>query len=251
VPCSDYYAFHRRGTDGGYLAELVATVRASIAALPASPQLADVLLAAARRSAEAQLQIHALTATGREQLERWARSQSSDAPERWRELLAGAASSVLCLHALIAAAADPRSTHAQGAQTDQAYLWISALPTILDSLIDSTRDARSGQAGYVALYESSEALSSGLRQATRTAIEHAQAAQHAAHHVMTLVGVLAYYGSAPTASDEPARRAIEATARQLRPLIGPTLAVMRTWRLAKRIARRRAQAPTASRGRVP
>ncbi len=250
VAYADYYALHAQGEDGGYLSDLVTTVRASIATLPASARLADLLLAAARRSAEAQLRIHAAASAGRGDLEQWARAQAGETPEQWRELLAGAASSVLCLHALIAAAADPRCTHEQGHQIDQTYLWVAALPTILDSLIDSSRDTRAGHAGFITLYESSEALASGLQHVAGTAIDHARSAPHTAHHVMTLVGVLAYYGSAASACDAHARRAIEPTARQLRPLIGPTLAVMRAWRLTKRIARRRGQAPTASRGRA-
>ncbi len=246
----NYYEFHAHGEDGGYLAELVATVRERVALLPTSERIADLLLAAAKRSAEAQLQIHNLTASERAGLERWARAQAPEAPQQWRELLAGAASSVLCIHALVALAADPHSTHEQGRRTDQTYLWISALPTILDSLIDSSQDRRSSQVGYATLYESSEALVVGLSQIARAAIGHARAAPHSAHHVMTLIGVLAYYGSAPSAAHPPARAAIAPTVRQLRPLIGPTLAVMRTWRLAKRLARRRSQAPTASRGRA-
>jgi tetraprenyl-beta-curcumene synthase len=247
--CDDYYAFHPQGNDGGYLRELVTTVRAAIATLPSAARLADLLIAAAQRSADAQLQIHAAAATGHSELERWAREQAVESPQQWRELLAGAASSVLSVHALIAAAADTRSTHEQGRQIDQAYLWISALPTILDSLVDHELDARSGHAGYVALYEDSEELAAQLSDAARTAIRHARTAPNAPHHVMTLVGVVAYYCSAPSASGAFARSATAPLMRQLRPLIGPTLAVMRLWRLTKRIAKRRGRAPTASRGR--
>jgi tetraprenyl-beta-curcumene synthase len=247
--CGDYYAFHAEGDDDGYLEELVTTVRVALAALPSSARLADLLSTAAHRSAEAQLQIHAAASDDYAGLERWARVQASASPQQWREWLAGAASSVLCVHALIAASADPHSTHEQGRQIDRTYMWISALPTILDSLVDHQLDACAGRAGYVALYESGEELAARLSEVARMAIRQARMAPNTAHHVMTLVGVAAYYGSAPSASDAFARSAIGPLERQLRPLIGPTLAVMRAWRLTKRIARRRAQAPTASRGR--
>ena len=52
---------------------------------------------------------------------------------------------------------------------------------------------------------------------------------------MTLVGVVAYYASAPGARDEPAAPIVARLRAQLRPLISPTLALMRCWRLAKRI----------------
>jgi hypothetical protein len=52
---------------------------------------------------------------------------------------------------------------------------------------------------------------------------------------MTLVGVVAYYASAPAAGDDAwARPVFARVERELTPLISPTLALMRGWRLAKR-----------------
>ncbi|MBA3808854.1 MAG: DUF2600 family protein, partial [Solirubrobacterales bacterium] len=249
APHGDYYAFHAQGDDGGYLAELVSTVRTTLATLPASAPLAPVLLAAAQRSVAAQLRIHAAPITGHEALARWATEQALGAPRQWRELLAGAASSVLSVHALIAAAADARATRERGSQIDQSYLWISALPTILDSLVDRSRDARAGRDGYVELYQSDEELAAQLSELARTAIHQIRATPGSGRHLVTLIGVVAYYCSAPEASGEPARGATAPLMSQLRPLIGPTLALMRAWRLAKRVAKRRGTAPTASRGR--
>jgi hypothetical protein len=52
---------------------------------------------------------------------------------------------------------------------------------------------------------------------------------------MTLVGIVAYYASAPTAASDFARPLITPIRRELAPLITPTLALMRAWRLAKRV----------------
>ena len=52
---------------------------------------------------------------------------------------------------------------------------------------------------------------------------------------MTLVGVVAYYGSAPGAGSASALPVIAHMRSELRPLITPTLAIMRAWRLAKRL----------------
>jgi tetraprenyl-beta-curcumene synthase len=249
-PCGDYYAFHPEGDDGGYLSELVATVRHALARLPASDAVQAPLLVAAQRSSESQLRIHAASRSGHAGLERWARAQALESPRQWRELLAGAASSVLCAHALITAAADPHTTPEQGQQILRAYTWISALPTILDSLVDREQDARAKRSGYIELYKSSDELAARLSEVARIAVGHARRAPHPGHHVMTLVGIVAYYTSAPTATGEFARCATKPLTSELRPLIGPTLAVMRTWRLAKRLTRRRGHAPTASRGRA-
>jgi hypothetical protein len=49
-----------------------------------------------------------------------------------------------------------------------------------------------------------------------------------------LTGVTAYYLSAPGAENEHARPTAVRLRRELRPLITPTLAVMRTWRGIRR-----------------
>jgi tetraprenyl-beta-curcumene synthase len=247
-PAGDYYRYHPQSDDGGYLDELVATVRTALAGLPSATRLADILQRSAARGAEAQLRIHAATLSGPGQLERWAKLNAVGTPLQWREFLAGAACSVLAVHALIAAAADERTTHEQALEIDRIYLSISVLPTILDSLIDYERDLSAGQPGYVQYYDDRDVLAGRLVSVIDDAVSHARRAPHGAHHVMNLVGVVAYYTSAPTAKNEFARPVTERVVQQLRPLIGPTLAVMHTWRTIKRVrmrTRRRSQVPVS------
>jgi hypothetical protein len=187
------------------------------------------------RSGEAQLHIHALSLSGIEALERWATAEATESSLEWREFLAGAASSVLGIHALIAAAADHQTTYAQATELDRAYLSISVLPTVLDSLIDYEADAAARAPGYVALYEDRELLQRRLARVIRDALERARTLPNGAHHVMTIVGIIAYYTSAPTADSDYAGSVSAQATRHLRPLIGPTLAVMHAWRAAKRV----------------
>jgi hypothetical protein len=140
---------------------------------------------------------------------------------------------VLAVHALIAAAADPRTTHGDAEQIDAAYLSICAL-TMLDSLVDHEHDVATGELNYIELYESSELMATRLASLARDAASRARALPDAAHHVMTLVGIVAYYASAPGASSAFARPVMAPVRKELRPLMTPTLAVMRAWRLAKR-----------------
>jgi hypothetical protein len=71
-----------------------------------------------------------------------------------------------------------------------------------------------------------------------------------AHHVMTLVGVVAYYLSAPAAGGELAQPIAEHVGGQLRPLLAPALWMMRSWRTAKRLrAYRRASSTARARRR--
>lgn len=232
----DYYRHHSRA-EGVYLEELVAAVRLALAELPASASVAETLKRSARRGAEAQLRIHAAPSQAQE-LRRWAERCAAGTSLGWREFMAGAACSVLAVHALIAAAADPRTTREQALALDGAYLLVSALPTILDSVIDRDEDARSGRPGYIQHYADRNVLARRLAGVIRDAVARARGAPHGAHHVMTLIGVVAYYASAPTAGNEFARPVIDHVGEQLRPLLTPALAMMRGWRAAKRLRAR-------------
>jgi tetraprenyl-beta-curcumene synthase len=224
--------------DGGYLSELSSTACAALARLPAAGAVAPAAQRAAALCSQAQVRKHAAATTGREQLESWARQETAETGLGWRELIAGAASSVLAIHALIAAAADAHTTPEQAAQLAEAYLLIGVLITALDSLIDEAEDLGAGEEGFVGLYQDHGQLAEALLYVEGRAAAKASTLEHAPHHVMTLAGVVAYYTSAPAARSGIARPIAEQLQRQLRPLILPTLAVMRTWRLAKRARRR-------------
>jgi tetraprenyl-beta-curcumene synthase len=243
-----YYRLHPHSEDR-YLDALVATAREALAGLPAVSVLANLLQTSAARGVAAQLHIHAAEQSqSPELLERWAREQATGSSLQWREFLAGAACSVLSLHALIAAASDPRTTYDQALELDGIYLSISVLPTTLDSLIDYDADTASGRAGYVQHYESNSVLARRLAIVVGDVIARSRNARHGAHHVMTLVGVLAYYLSAPGASTAFARPVTVQLARQSQPLLAPTLVMMRTWRAAKHLrARWRTMSATALR----
>lgn len=236
-PQGDYYASHQQQDDSGYLDELVTVVRRAIAGLPSALAIADAARRAAARCAEAQIRAHAVPRLGSAQLEQWARKETSGTPLGWQEFLAGAASSVLSVHALIAAAADSRTTPDEAAEIDTVYLSICALSTMLDSLVDHEHDEQTGQAGYVRYYDNHDLLGRDLVKAARRAAEHATPLRHGAHHTMTLVGVAAYYASAPAATGNFAQPVTERICNELKPLITPTRAIMRAWRTAKRARR--------------
>jgi hypothetical protein len=185
--------------------------------------------------------MHAVPTLGAGQLEEWARAETDGTGLGWRELAAGAASSVLVLHALIAAAADPRATPEHAAQIAATYLSTCVLLTLLDGLVDYERDANhdgSHALSYLGLYENREGLSEVLRRTARRAASHARALPSGGHHVMILVGVVAYYSSAPGAESELAGPAIAQLRRELAPLVSPTRAIMRAWRGARQLRAR-------------
>jgi tetraprenyl-beta-curcumene synthase len=224
---------HARPQDGGYLRELVQTVRVALASLPAAHAIGAVALRSATRCAQAQACSHAAARAGTAELVAWATREAAHTDNlRWQEFLAGATASVLTVHALIGAAGNPRTTRRDAEAIDAAYLPICAL-SMLDSLLDREQDAAAGQLNYADLYDSPEQMATRLAGLARDARSRVRALPDAAHHLVTLTGVVAYYASAPAARGPRAAPVMIAVRAELRPLIAPTLALMRTWRLAK------------------
>ncbi len=220
--------------DGGYLQELVETVRLAFARLPAAEETAEVLMGAAQRCAQAQAMSHTAARSGdTAELVDWATREATGTGLQWQEHLAGATASVLAAHALIAAAGNPHTTRHNAEAIDAAYLPICAL-SMLDSLLDREQDSTTGQLNYVDLYDTPEQMAGRLAVLARDARSRSRTLPHAAHHLVTLTGVVAYYASAPGARSPQAKPVMVAVRAELRPLIAPTLALMRTWRLAKR-----------------
>lgn len=231
-------------SDGGYLEALSRAVAVAVARLPAAAAITEVARRLAARCAQAQMRMHAAPRLGTEQLERWGRAEAEGTGLGWRELVVGSASSVLAIHALIVAAADAGTTSAQAEAIASAYLSTCVLLTLLDGLVDYERDQSRegpGQPGYLSLYEDREELSEALAEGARRAARQARELPHDAQHLMALVGVVAYFTSSPGASGAFARPFVASLHAQLRPLISPTLALMRTWRLAKRVRNRRSR----------
>jgi tetraprenyl-beta-curcumene synthase len=222
--------------DGGdYLADLSRVAGAALARIPAWSVLADRAAAAAERAAQAQIHMHAVKRLGIGHLESWAREQSHSAGLGWREQLAGSASSVLAVHALIVAATDARMTTAQAARIDDAYLSICALLTLLDGLIDQRQDEREQRLGYISLYKDHGLLARTLPELAARAGGQARKLPGGPHHVMMLAGVIAFYSSAPQAGDAHARALVRDLRRSLGALILPPLWLMRVWRLARQL----------------
>jgi tetraprenyl-beta-curcumene synthase len=241
-----YYGHGGQPHDGGYLEELSAAVRTALARMPSWHVVADVATQSATRCAEAQVRAHAAAVAGPAQLEAWALAAAVGTDLQWREFLAGAAASVLAVHALIGAASQPHITHEQAATLDSVYLPICTLSTMLDSLVDHQQDVLAGELGFIQYYEDPEQLARKLADAARLAGSRARALPDGGHHTMTMAGVVAYYLSAPTAGSELARPVRAALLAELSPLITPTLAIMRCWRMGKRL-HRPGKAPTEPR----
>lgn len=233
---ADYYRHCPSPADGGYLAELATAVKDALACLPSAQALAPAMLRAASRCTEAEVLTHAAAFTGTVEVERWARETANGSGLEWREYLAGAASSVLAVHALIALAGDGRTRIEHAAPIDAVYLRLGALSTMLDGVVDYEQDVENGTLAYIRHYgDDRSIIGERMVEVARAAARRAHDAPRSIHHLMTLAGVAAYFTSAPSATSDLALPITRRIQRELQPLITPTLIVMRTWRLAKRL----------------
>ncbi len=228
--------------DGGYLEGLVSACRESFARLPMAATVAPVARRAALRCGESQTRTHAIEVMGVEQLESWAARAANGTGLTWWEYAAGGTASILCVHALIAAAADIGTTAAEAERLDRAYLYISAISTLLDSIVDREMDLREESHSFVSYYADEEAAAAGAEKVIVRAAREAGSLRHGAHHRMTAAGVAAYYLSAPTATTPPGPAIRGRAGAELGPLLGAALAVFRLWRLGKATRRRAADA---------
>jgi tetraprenyl-beta-curcumene synthase len=217
--------------DGGYLAELVATCRRRLWALPAAAAIVPAAEREARRCGEAQSHTHAAMLGGElGALRRWAREDRPGLGLQWWESAAAGISS-LAVHALLAAAAVPGTTARDAERIARAYTDICALSTLLDSLVDVDADSRTGNLSYFSQYPSPAAAAGGMRRlAARSAAGVARLPLSRVHRVI-VSGLAGFY-----VSDEGARSnaatlaASDAVLTQLAPAVRPALVLLRARR---------------------
>lgn len=229
----DRYRHSPQRDDGGYLDELAATCREAFATLPAAAAVGPTARRAAARCGEAQTRTHAIPQEGVAQLTAWATAEAEGTGLSWWEAAAGAAASVLTVHALIAAAADHRTTAAEAVRIEAAYLPISAITTLLDSLIDDERDRVEDGHSFLAYYPDSATAAARIGTVARDGAIAAWTLRCGPHHAMTVTGAAAYYLSAPGAASVDGRPVARRVVGELQPLIAPILLLFRVWRLAK------------------
>ncbi|HEX5711724.1 MAG TPA: DUF2600 family protein [Solirubrobacterales bacterium] len=213
--------------DGEYLEQLFSAYRARVAALPSHAAVAEPLKRAVARCGEGQAHTHAAEHGDRAALETWARGLEAPAVYRWWEVAAGASSSVAA-HALIAAAADPRTAATEAGPIDAAYFPpVGALTVLLDDLVDREEDAAAGTHNYLAYYRDGEEAANRLELIARLGRAATQPLRHRRRHAAILAGVAGFYLSAAEAGSPyalPTRTRLLGAAG---PAVRPIVAIMR------------------------
>lgn len=253
-PLTDYFPDRTEADDGGYLAALVTACRDGCARLPAFPQVQGAALQESARNVVQGIN-HAAPGVREPALRRWAaETRAADGgavgDASWFEL-AAASSSSLAVLALIAAAADPRTTTCTAERVSNAYFpWIEALSTLLDSVADHARDAETGELNFVSRYATQAAAAVRLQQVTARALAGARSLPRGERHVVLVVGMIAMHLSEPGAWLPWARAVTAAVLRAAdTPLMPLLLSLLRTWRGVRGVrayACVRCGAPTAT-----
>ena len=182
--------------DGGYLVALTAICHRRLRQLPSMSAVEQQAEVAATRCAEALAHTHT-AARSRDvaELRRWAATQASTQGYAWWEIAAGGNSN-LALLALLAAAADPATTHAYASEIASAY-WphVCAMSTLLDSIVDHERDATCVNFSFVSHYPEVGAARDGLIHATRLSLTAVRPLRDSRTHTMIVYGVAGYYAA--------------------------------------------------------
>jgi tetraprenyl-beta-curcumene synthase len=210
--------------DAAYVGALARSVELALTKLQPGDALRARMAIAAERAIEAQSRIHASAEAGRDQLERWARGDVNGAGLDWREHTAGAAASVLVLHALIGCRSDSPAQLAKS--IDDAYMHVAALATLLDGVVDDDAADERRDTGLSQLYPDDAERGSHLVALAARAHAHTRALPRGRSHRMILVGMLAFYATAGGARDAPALAALRARY----PGLSPAAMTLRAWR---------------------
>lgn len=235
-PHLDYYKYHPRQDDGGYLAGLVDACRVSIAELPSYRAVDDVVLAHAGRIVFYQSQINLARKRDYRRLQRWATAEISETRLSWWEVGAACGSS-LALFAHVAAAASPVISDHETELVENLYWpWGDALHTMLDSLVDRAEDAAAAQHNLLDHYASQAEMTERLWLLAGETAERAR--EVAPHHRLILAGMVALYLSDERAWTAFARPASERVLEATGAFAKPSLLLLRARRLALRARRR-------------
>ncbi|HZV75784.1 MAG TPA: DUF2600 family protein [Conexibacter sp.] len=225
-----YYRHHPQRDDGGYVAQLVECCQRGVQALPAREAIRPFVVRAARRCGAGQSYTHEAIHRGPGRLVAWASVLVRGTDYRWWEAAAGASSSV-AVHALVAAAADPRMTPEEAERVDATYyLGVGCLTVLLDNLVDREADATDGAHSYLDYYGCAAEAASRLAAIVELAGEATRSLRGRRRHEVILAGVLGFYLSAPGVRTDYARLIRTRVLERAGPAVWPILLMMRARR---------------------
>jgi tetraprenyl-beta-curcumene synthase len=227
----DWYEHHPQREDGGYLDVLLRECRDAFAALPSHVLTGPPARAAAARIVAFQSLNLSESQGEHTGLEQWAREATPAGSElQWWETAAAAGSS-LGVHALIAAAAEPRLGAAEVTALERAYFpWIGGLHSLLDNLIDKHEDEAAGHRSLVEYYGPQRAAQR-MRWLAEQALRVARDLPHERRHIVILAAMIGNYLSTPEAHSPELKPVSDSVLGTVGALEKPTMLVFKLRRL--------------------
>lgn len=232
APLARHYAHHPWQLDAGYLLALILACRAYATSLPSYSRVQALAVAEACRAAEVLPINHIPDPSARDRaMRRWAAQNPLDRLP-WFERTATISGS-LAIHALLAAAADPRAGPVEIRSLYDAYMpWIALAAAMLDSYADQIEDAATDDHSYVAHYSDPEAARVRLGQIVEQTMRFARELPDGRRHAVIAACMIAMYLS----KEDVRSPALRASSRSIAAGGGwlplHLLPVLRLWRLA-------------------
>jgi tetraprenyl-beta-curcumene synthase len=232
APLHDYYAEHPWTDDGGYLRELVLSCRSGCANLPGYARARPLLVREARRGYALEL-CHDPDARRRDAaLERFAVEEFGSVPgASWFEL-AGSATSLLAVIAVLALAADETSTERDMQAALALYSpWVGSLSLMLDSYIDRVDDAASGNWSAVLYYADRQTANRRIAALLEHSLRDAARLRHGQRHVLIIAMMVAMYLTGDGATSGLNAVSTRRLRRAGGPLTMALVPILRCWRV--------------------
>jgi tetraprenyl-beta-curcumene synthase len=231
-PMRDYYLYHAREEDAGYLRALVDACRQRCRELQSFQRVQPFLLADATRASVQALNHDPCPTSRAAKLQAWAEREFPDEEEaEWFELSA-AAGTPISIFALLALASDLEVTDEAIASVRRTYWpWASALATMLDSYVDDADDAATDHQRYITYYPNRDVAIARLTEIMRRCLSDASALPRGEKHVVVIASMIAMYLSKDSAHIYGGRRATRALLAGSGSLPQLLLPVLRLWRI--------------------
>lgn len=234
-PQRDYYRFHPRRDDDGYLLTLVEACRSGCAALPSYALVRTHLLELARRLRVLGLN-HCPDPVLRDAtLRRWAEAHPTGHGRlSWFEVTA-ASSNTLLIHLLLALASDPLLLPDEVARTHRAYWPFTLLAgTMLDSYVDLADDRVNGDHSYFGHYATCAEGAARLAHCIERSLCSVASLRSRHDHRIIIGCMIALYLSKTSANHPDLRDTTRALARSGGSLVRLLVPILRIWRRVHR-----------------
>ncbi len=233
TPTSDYYRFHPWKNDGGYLLALVESCRENCAYLPSYPRIRGLVIREATRAQVLALNHDPSPPCREAALRAWVRREFPDGKEvSWFEF-SGAATASLTVHVLLAMAAENAFDERDIQKTHAVYFpWLSLATTMLDSYVDQSDDAASGDHSYIGHYISREIAVRRLSEIVDRGARGARGLRNGHHHAVIVACMVAMYLSNDSANTPDLRATTRTLVDAGGSLTKLLLPILRAWRIA-------------------